>query len=209
LNGAITDAALNSIPRNAGAQWFIPSENEWYKAAYHQPAAQGGDVDNYWAYPTRTNSEPNSDQSPGALLIQSNVANFIRNDSSANGYNDGYAVTGSATYSSSQNYLTDAAAYTSSTSPYGTFDQAGNVYEWNEALISGSSRGWRGGSWSSNSGGLLASIRFNLVPSSETSYLGFRVATVPEPSTLALAACAALGLGFANRRRRRRERLFA
>ena len=39
-----------------GARWFIPSENEWYKAAYHQPAAQGGDGDNYWAYPTGTNS---------------------------------------------------------------------------------------------------------------------------------------------------------
>ena len=30
---------LNAITRNAGAKWFIPSESEWYKAAYYDPAA--------------------------------------------------------------------------------------------------------------------------------------------------------------------------
>ena len=55
-----------------------------------------------------------------------------------------YAVTGSTSYSSSQNYLTDVGAYTSSPSYYGTFDQGGNVWEWNEALISGCVSG---GAW--------------------------------------------------------------
>jgi formylglycine-generating enzyme required for sulfatase activity len=35
LNGATTNAALMAITRNAGAVDFIPSENEWYKAAYY------------------------------------------------------------------------------------------------------------------------------------------------------------------------------
>ena len=47
-----------SITRNVGSTWFLPSENEWYKAAYYQPAAQGGDADNYWLYPTASNSAP-------------------------------------------------------------------------------------------------------------------------------------------------------
>ena len=34
--------------RAPGATFFIPSEDEWYKAAYYQPAAQGGDTDSYW-----------------------------------------------------------------------------------------------------------------------------------------------------------------
>ena len=34
-----------------------------------------------------------------------------------------------------------------SDSYYGTNDQAGNVWEWNDAVISGSSRGQRGDSW--------------------------------------------------------------
>ena len=44
--------------RAAGASYFIPSEDEWYKAAYHQPIAEGGDVDNYWLYPTSSNTAP-------------------------------------------------------------------------------------------------------------------------------------------------------
>ena len=44
--------------RAADAQFFIPTENEWYKAAYHQPSAQGGDTDDYWLYPTASNSVP-------------------------------------------------------------------------------------------------------------------------------------------------------
>jgi hypothetical protein len=45
-----------------GPTYVLPSENEWYKAAYHQPAEPGGDTDDYWLYPTRSNvllpSEP-------------------------------------------------------------------------------------------------------------------------------------------------------
>jgi sulfatase modifying factor 1 len=41
LNGATSSGELMGITRNAGAKWFIPTENEWYKAAYFQPAPQG------------------------------------------------------------------------------------------------------------------------------------------------------------------------
>ncbi len=46
----------NLVPRNANWSWAVTSENEWYKAAYYQPAESGGDIDNYWLYPTSTNS---------------------------------------------------------------------------------------------------------------------------------------------------------
>ncbi len=35
LNGAADDSALAGITRNPNATWFIPTENEWYKAAYY------------------------------------------------------------------------------------------------------------------------------------------------------------------------------
>src|SRR5262245_19671973 len=57
LNGAITGVGFT---RNPGAVYSIPTDAEWYKAAYHQPANQGGDVDDYWLYPTRSNVQPNS-----------------------------------------------------------------------------------------------------------------------------------------------------
>ncbi|MDX2146543.1 MAG: SUMF1/EgtB/PvdO family nonheme iron enzyme [Planctomycetota bacterium] len=43
--------ADNTITRNSGWRWAVTSQDEWYKAAYHQPSSQGGDSDNYWSFP--------------------------------------------------------------------------------------------------------------------------------------------------------------
>ncbi|MCK6476972.1 MAG: SUMF1/EgtB/PvdO family nonheme iron enzyme [Phycisphaerales bacterium] len=48
--------AANTITRNAGSQWAVTSENEWYKAAYYEPASAGGDIDDYWLYSWASNS---------------------------------------------------------------------------------------------------------------------------------------------------------
>ncbi|MBI2825524.1 MAG: SUMF1/EgtB/PvdO family nonheme iron enzyme [Planctomycetia bacterium] len=134
LNGATTNAALNAVTRNSGAVWFIPSENEWYKAAYHK---NDGATGNYWDYPMSTDSEPYSDQPPGATPDNTRVGNFLKEDGLANGYDDGLAVTGTTNFDPSQNYLTDVGAYSLAPGPYGTFDQGGNVAEWNETRFGG------------------------------------------------------------------------
>ncbi len=50
LNGAMSGI----YTRNAGATTWIPSENEWYKAAYYD-ATKGGSG-GYWLYPTQSNT---------------------------------------------------------------------------------------------------------------------------------------------------------
>jgi sulfatase modifying factor 1 len=205
LNGATTDTALGGVTRNANARWFVPTENEWYKAAYYQPAAQGGDSDNYWAYPMKTNSVPYSVQPPGAAPDNTRLGNFYQDDGIANGYDDGYAVTGSTSFSSTQNYLTDAGAYTSAASFYGTFDQGGNVREWTETAPTLFSRWVRGGSWDGGSAEMAASFRRGSA-SSAGGYngfgFGFRVAStiVPEPSGIILGTWG-LTMIFARRQR--------
>ena len=175
------------IARNAGWTYGLPSENEWYKAAYHQPVGLGGDVDNYWLYPTANNAIPNS---RNGSTSDPNSGNFYRNDGIANGFNDGYAVSGSTSFPTG-NALTDAGAFSLADSFYGTFDQGGNVWEWNNAVI-GSARGLRGGSWNDAEFDLRASNRSSLVPAVEDLAFGFRVAIVPEPSVAGLMMLGAL-----------------
>jgi formylglycine-generating enzyme required for sulfatase activity len=204
LDGA-DGLGLASIVRSPGAEWFIPSEDEWYKAAYYQPAAKGGDADSYWKYPMKTNSAPFSDQPPGATPDNSRAGNFFKDDGTANGYDDGFAVTGSPYVADvHDNYVTDVASYDSSPSYYGTFDQGGNVAEWNEAQFIGSfSRGIRGGSWGSDASYLDASFGyFGQAPMRDVG-TGFRIATiivVPEPSSIFLFAGVFAAFGVRRRK---------
>lgn len=184
LNGAMTGVGFS---RSANAIWALPSENEWYKAAYYQPAAAGGDADDYWLFPTRSNVMPNSSN---GSLTDPNSANFLYDDGIANGINGGYAVTQSPTYSTTQNYLTTAGAFILASSYYGTFDQGGNVREWTEG-VSGSSRIARGGAWNANSDNLRALNRSILLPISEVESIGFRVVFIPEPGVGLIATLGA------------------
>jgi formylglycine-generating enzyme required for sulfatase activity len=192
LGGTPTPTNAATITRNDNAIWWLPSRDEWYKAAYHK---NDGVTGNYWNYPTSTDALPYSDQPPGADAPDpANTANFLANDNIANGYNDGYARTGSPAISSSFNYLTIVGAYTNSRSPYGTFDQAGNVREWNEELrAADAARGQCGGDWSNAE--LSARLcRGGRTPTFEDGFTGFRVATmIPEPTTVTLLALGVVG----------------
>ena len=93
-------------------------------------------------------------------------------------------------------------------SAYGTFDQSGNVYEWNDLTgAPGSSRGLRGGSSDLSAFYLSSSVRLTYDPSDEFSDNGFRLASpvaVPEPSTYCMAL-AGLACGGYLRFRRRKQ----
>jgi sulfatase modifying factor 1 len=182
LNGAVTGAALMAITRNVGAQYFIPTEDEWYKAAYY---SGGGLNSHYYAYPTSSDTPPINTLS----ATSPDHANFYDH------YN-----TGNGGYTDPINYLTPVGAFAASPSPYGTFDQGGDLYQWNETAV-GTSRVVRGASFDQVSTDMASSIRFNDDPSS-TNAEGFRVASVPdvasvpEPASVALFAYAVAGLGL-------------
>ena len=194
LGGTPTPSNGVNIPRNAGAVWALPTENEWYKAAYYQPAAQGGDPNGYWYYPTASNSAPTIASASATGDISNpgaNVANYNRG-ADWNGQDGNVTTVGSAG--------------PLSTSFYGTFDQAGNVDEWIETVFSGAFPGKLGGEWFSGSGIQTPSEPGADVPGGERETLGFRVAFVPEPSTLALAMLGLLATLLGSRRVGRRAR---
>ncbi len=151
--------AGNGIPsRDPDARYFIPTDSEWYKAAYHK---NDGVTGNYWDYPTGTNIEPSNDlisPDPG------NNANFI----------DYGGPTIGQPY-----YTTEVGEFEHSGSAYGTFDQAGNINEWTETQIDAACV-LRGADWGSWAHRLAASYRYEPHPLTfDNAYLGFRVAAVP------------------------------
>jgi formylglycine-generating enzyme len=195
LNGAMSGVFM----RNPDARYGLPSENEWYKAAYYDPSLNLGSG-GYWTYPTRSNVQPNS---RFGSATDPNSANYYYDDGIANGYNGGFAVNNATSWPSG-NALTDAGAFSLAASFYGTFDQGGNAQEWNDAVFNsgfGLQRGDRGGSWNSRGGGdLNTSIDRYGAPTNEDSTTGFRIVLVPEPSALVLIALG--GAAFALRSRR-------
>jgi sulfatase modifying factor 1 len=183
LNGATSNAQLIAVSREADWKWAVTSEDEWYKAAYHKNDGMTG---NYFNYPTSSNTVPGRDM---ADPLPGNNANYY---------------TGASPYPiDSGKYTTVAGEFQNSDSPYGTFDQGGNVWEWNEAIISGSYRGLRGGSFVGDDFGLRAADRGNHDLSANEGYKGgFRVSeAIPEPVTMAGMVLGIGGLvGYIRRR---------
>jgi hypothetical protein len=181
---------------SAAPTFFIPNENEWYKAAYYSPTLNSGSG-GYYAYATQSNTAPGNQI--GGTANQANYApGEVR------------SVTQSDDHDGGQNYLTDVGAFSGSGSFYGTFDQSGNVFQWNDLDgTSGFSRGLRGAGWNYSSPYTVSSdYRTSSGPSYETSFIGFRLASpvaVPEPSTwvMGLAGLACGGYSMFRRRRAR------
>ncbi|MCA9262443.1 MAG: SUMF1/EgtB/PvdO family nonheme iron enzyme [Planctomycetales bacterium] len=157
------------LTREADARYFIPTEDEWYKAAYFDPAKPGGP--GYWEYPTRSDSSPTAEPPPGLDLVN-----------------------GSANFGTFQ--LTPVGAYTHTLGPYGTYDQGGNLWEWNETIVLDDQGffGLRGGSFD-NIYGLEASHQDSYPGDLENPIMGARLAaSVPEPSACLLALVSGIGV---------------
>jgi formylglycine-generating enzyme required for sulfatase activity len=173
LNGANTNDALMQVARDPNAKYFIPNLNEWYKAAYYDPSKPGGA--GYWLYPTRHDDAPINKVEP----LGTNNANFFD-----------YLGTGTGALSiGGPYYRTPVGAFSSSPSPYGTYDQGGNVDQFFEDVVDGG-RGGGGGTYSASSGLLrrdVTALRGGGYPTVDSgSAGGFRIASVPEPSILVM-----------------------
>jgi formylglycine-generating enzyme required for sulfatase activity len=170
----------NNEYRSSLAKYFLPSENEFYKAAFGKSDGSG-----YYLYPTASNTAPTA--------VTSGTA------SGTAVYNQGWIPPGPAS-------IYQAGGRSS----YGTIGQGGNIQEWQESSFDGTNnnvndqRMVRGGYWyGSSSDALDSSTRSSFAPSTDIVNLGFRVASVdvvPEPSTYALFGLGAIGMLMVMRR---------
>jgi formylglycine-generating enzyme required for sulfatase activity len=162
LNGAMSNPELMAITREPDATWVIPTEDEFYKAAFHK---NDGVTGNYWNYATGTDDVPSYeliDPDPG------NNATFVNVDP--------YDWTIGAPY-----WRTELGAHENSVSPYGTFDQGGNLFEWTEGVY-GEHRATGYGSFDTRVGALSAAEYdpscTNCHAADHVYQTGFRVAQV-------------------------------
>jgi formylglycine-generating enzyme required for sulfatase activity len=170
LGGTPTPSNGGTVTRNPGATIVLPSEDEWYKAAYYNPS-----MSSYFAHATGSNTPPTC-AAPSATPNTANCAHLGAE-------------------------LTPVGAYSGSASPYGTFDQAGNVYQWTETIedrgFTVYARRFRGGSYTTPTTAMGATYRYEGNDAGYTAYnFGFRLAMVPEPRTGLLVIAGLLGLAI-------------
>ena len=155
-DGAYTFSGTTTVGgRNAStAIMFLPTEDEWYKAAYYDPAASV-----YYDYPT-------SALLAAPMCVPGSAATPNTTPNTANCSSDG---------------VTDVGSYPNSAGPNSTLDQGGNVWEWTSDWWDerAEARAMRGGSylchpsycWRYRNGARSASTA-----DSTTGHVGFRCA---------------------------------
>ena len=164
------DMTLGTPIRLPGASVTLPSDDEWFKAAYFAAP------DSYWLYPTQSDTPLTT----ATLDADGNITNPGPNVANWN-----------------SDVTVSVVAGAGNVGPYGTFDQAGNVSEWTEG-ISSTYRGDKGGTWLGGSVQATEFGSLN-TPTNEGSSRGFRLTTLPEPSASLFAACALVTLALLRR----------
>jgi formylglycine-generating enzyme required for sulfatase activity len=175
------------VARNPGAVNVLPSRDEWYKAGFYNGSS-------YTAYPTNSNTAPTNTVTNVTLA---NVAN----------YGAGSTPTVSPI---------NVGSYVNTTSAYGAFDMLGNATEYTDTAGTGADAGrpqlfsgsWATplasvGSWNSTAAGIFRNS------TTTTGQVGFRVAAVPEPATIALASVGIASLAGLEWMKRRKKKATA
>jgi sulfatase modifying factor 1 len=175
ISGDAWQLGGENLFRHKDAHYFLPSEDEWYKAAYYD-----GNTSTYFDYAN------GKDTAPTAVASGTGADTAVYDQSFATGPAD----------------IMNAG----SLSPYGTMAQNGNVEEWAESGFTApndsaaESRVLLGGFWIGTSSILQSSFRGDGSPANEGDVIGFRVAAVPESSTLWMMLAGAISLMIRRKR---------
>jgi len=187
----------NNKFRNSFANYFLPTIDEWYKAAYYDPKANAG-LGGYWNFANGSNTAPEA------------IATARESDDEKE--------LNQAVYGQERTQGPAEVTLAGGLSPFGVMGLGGNVWEWQETAfdllndnnVQDELRMVRGGDWNSLEGNLSAKDRSLGAPPSSYAGIGFRVASlstevaaVPELGTLCGWSTICFCVGIFTLRRRR------
>ncbi|MCX6958596.1 MAG: SUMF1/EgtB/PvdO family nonheme iron enzyme [Verrucomicrobiae bacterium] len=154
----------------ANSKWNLPTEDQWYKAAYYVPAKYE------WSYLSLSYYiESDAYYYSFATSSYTPPSNDLLTPDAPNGAN--YCLNGVFT-TPTQPRLTPVGTFINSTSPCGAYDMAGNVNQWTTTPLANdrSKLVVRGGSWASTN---FQDLRFShasfVHATTSSSTLGFRI----------------------------------
>lgn len=194
-NGVYTlgTATGGTVPaRNSGATYWIPTENEWYKAAYFNPTLNSGSG----GYRFYGNGFQNT-----ILPVTASLTGVGSSGSTGNFANFNFNGTNPANWNGSTGGNVTTVGTNGASNYYEAFDMSGNVWELNDftgTVLSGTlaiRRGLRGGSMLNTIRDDVSNIGLrHVLADQENSNTGFRLVTVPEPSAMLTGAGALVAL---------------
>ena len=166
--------------RNKLAKFFIPSKDEWYKAAYYDPTKTEGE---YWKFANRMDNKPNA---------------------VAQGTMQGTAVYDGQLGPADIDNAGGLSFYGTMAQDGNVYEWLETSFHTDSNNWAGDSHAILSGSWGKYAeiGGLGAGFWDGRWPNEEPGDYGFRVAMIPEPSALSFLA---VGLGALAMMRRRRS----
>lgn len=185
----LNNATGGPLPaRNPGATFVLPSMDEWVKAGFNNGGLTSTSFTT-WA--------TNSATKPAINVSNTTIANTANYGGAAGGTTGPLAV----------------GSYTNSLSSYGLYEMMGNVAEMTDTPNPSNANQWTAmsGSWGTANAS-LSSFSVPVLPTtyvgggSRTAQIGFRVAAVPEPGTIALAGVGIAGFAGYEWTRRRKAR---
>ena len=165
-----------------GTVYVLPTEDEWYKAAYYKPVNDGS----YSLYASGFDTLPIHGTAEG-WNYKSNAGEFA-NEAPNYTWEVGFGA-------EEQN---------------GTYDMTGNVLEWNEdEKVPGNPEDFglmtRGGGWNSIEPILGSTYRTEQAQDYEDWDVGLRIAVIPEPSSVLLLTLGSGGIIFYRRSKQREK----
>lgn len=171
-DGAYTFTGTTSVGgRNAGASIFLPTENEWYKAAYYDVGSAS-----YFDFPAGSDATTTC-AAPGATPNTANCGNVVGDLTDVGSYTGSLGPNGTLDQGGN------------------VWEWLETTY------VSGAFHAQRGGSFDFVAADLGAGVQRLGTPTDQVEFVGFRVAMVPEPGTGLLLSAGLLGLALRARRR--------